>query len=125
MAADPTLRVVHPGRAQEAGLVDRSGRSALGLVYGSADAVRIGDRLRSTAPPGVTVAATGLTALYGAPGGGGGEVLGEVVLGAVGALLVLVLVFGSFLAVVPLLVALVSRSSPPSCFSAPSPRSPR
>lgn len=108
VAADPTLRVVHPARAQEAGLVNRSGRSALGLVYGSADAVRIGDRLRSTAPPGVTVAATGLTALYGAPGGGSREVLGEVVLGAAGALVVLVLVFGSFLALLPLLVALVS-----------------
>ena len=34
--------------------------------------------------------------------------LGEVVIGAIGALLVLVLVFGSFLAVVPLIVAAVS-----------------
>jgi RND superfamily putative drug exporter len=35
-------------------------------------------------------------------------VLGEAIIGAIGALLVLVLVFGSFLAVVPLLVAVVS-----------------
>jgi RND superfamily putative drug exporter len=34
--------------------------------------------------------------------------LGEVVIGAIGALLVLVLVFGSFLAVAPLIVAAVS-----------------
>ena len=54
------------------------------------------------------MATTSLNDLQNAPGSGGLGVLGEVVIGAIGALVVLVLVFGSFLAVVPLIVAAVS-----------------
>jgi RND superfamily putative drug exporter len=64
--------------------------------------------IRTRAPPGVTVAATSLNDLYNAPGGGGIGVLGEVIVGGIGALIVLVLVFGSFLAVLPLIIAAVS-----------------
>jgi len=64
--------------------------------------------MRATAPPGVTIAATSLTALYDAPGSGGIGVLGEVAIGAIGALLILIVVFGSFLAVLPLILAGVS-----------------
>jgi len=38
---------------------------------------QIANRMRATAPPGVTIAATSLTALYDAPGSGGIGVLGE------------------------------------------------
>ena len=64
--------------------------------------------LRAGAPSGVTVATTSLSDLQNAPGSGGLGILGEVCIGAIGALVVLVLVFGSFLAVAPLLVAAVS-----------------
>lgn len=111
LSGDHSLRVVSYPAVDDARLVSRNGRAVLGLVYGSNDSptsAQIAGRMRARAPAGVTVAATGLTALYNAPGGGGIGVLGEVALGAIGALLVLVLVFGSFLAVVPLILAGVS-----------------
>ena len=51
---------------------------------------------------------TSINDLQNAPGSGGLGILGELIIGAIGALVVLVLVFGSFLAVVPLIVAAVS-----------------
>ena len=111
LSGDHSLRVVSYPAVDDARLVSRNGRAVLGLVYGSNDSptsAQIAGRMRARAPAGVTVAATGLTALYNAPGSGGIGVLGEVALGAIGALLVLVLVFGSFLAVVPLILAGVS-----------------
>lgn len=106
-----SLRVISYPAVNDPRLVSASGRAVLGLVFGgnnSPNAAQIAARMRAAAPPGVTVAATGLTALYAAPGGGGVGILGEVVIGAIGALLVLVLVFGSFLAVLPLILAGVS-----------------
>src|SRR5260370_37974707 len=58
--------------------------------------------------PGGRVEGRGLPGLRAAHGGGGNGVLAETLLGALGALLVLALVFGSLLALVPLLVAGVS-----------------
>jgi RND superfamily putative drug exporter len=54
------------------------------------------------------VAVTGLSDLYDSSGWGGTGVVGEIVLGSVGALVVLALVFGSFVAAIPLIVAVVS-----------------
>ncbi len=111
LSAEHFLRVVSYPAVHDPRLVSPSGRAVLGLVYGgnnSPTSAQIAAQLRTAAPPGVTVAATGLTALYDAPGSGGIGVLGEVVLGAIGALLVLILVFGSFLALVPIILAGVS-----------------
>jgi putative drug exporter of the RND superfamily len=59
---------------------------------------------------GVAVRVTGLEALSGDSGGGGGGLglLAEVLLGGLGALVVLAVVFGTALAVVPLVIAAVS-----------------
>ena len=111
LSADHSLRVVSYPALKDPRLVSSNDRSVLGLVYASNSSLtsaEIAARMRAASPPGVTVAATGLTALFSAPGSGGVGVLGEVALGAIGALLVLVLVFGSFLAVIPLILAGVS-----------------
>ena len=60
-------------------------------------------------PAGTSVRVTGLEQLREGGGQRGGSgVLAETLLGGIGALIVLVFVFGSFIAVVPLLVAVVS-----------------
>ncbi|MDT4894343.1 MAG: putative drug exporter of the superfamily [Pseudonocardiales bacterium] len=59
-------------------------------------------------PPGSTVGVTGEDALAVGDSSGGPGVLGETLLGAVGALAVLAFVFGSFLAFLPLIVAAAS-----------------
>jgi len=106
-----SLRVVSYPEVNDPRLVSRDGQAVLGLVFGannSPTSAQIANRMRATAPPGVTIAATSLTALYDAPGSGGIGVLGEVAIGAIGALLILIVVFGSFLAVLPLILAGVS-----------------
>lgn len=57
---------------------------------------------------GLSVTVTGQDALVDDSGSGGGGALAETVLGAAGALIVLTVVFGSFLALTPLLVAAAS-----------------
>jgi RND superfamily putative drug exporter len=57
-------------------------------------------------PPGWTVNVTGIDALSDSGGGGGPGVLVEALLGGLGALLVLAFVFASFIALVPLVMAL-------------------
>jgi RND superfamily putative drug exporter len=64
--------------------------------------------LREAAPAGSTVGVTGEDALAIGDESGGNGVLAEVALGAVGALAVLIFVFASFLALLPLIVAAVS-----------------
>jgi RND superfamily putative drug exporter len=111
LSAERSLRVVSYPAVYDPRLVSPNGRAALGLVFGGNNpptSAQLAARLQAAAPPGVTVAATSLTDLYNAPGSGGVGILGEVVIGAIGALIVLVLVFGSFLAVVPLIIASVS-----------------
>ena len=111
LSAERSLRVVSYPAVDDPRLVSPNGRAALGLVFGGNNpptSAQLAARLQAASPPGVTVAATSLTDLYNAPGSGGVGILGEVVIGAIGALIVLVLVFGSFLAVVPLIIASVS-----------------
>jgi RND superfamily putative drug exporter len=72
---------------------------------------RVLPALKAQAPAGATVALTGYEQLSaGSTGGGGGgpSVLVETLIGAVGALLVLVFVFASAVAVMPLLIAVVT-----------------
>jgi RND superfamily putative drug exporter len=64
--------------------------------------------LNDAAPEGATIGVTGEDALAIGDDSGGNGVLAEVALGAVGALAVLVFVFASFLALLPLVVAAAS-----------------
>ncbi len=106
-----SLRVVSYPTVNDSRLIAPSGHAALGLVFAGTDpptSVELATWLRANAPSGVTVATTSINDLQNAPGTGGIGVLGEVFIGGIGALLVLVLVFGSFLAIAPLIVAAVS-----------------
>jgi RND superfamily putative drug exporter len=79
-------------------------------TLGSGVMERIEPALDAAAPPAATVEVTGYEQLQSAEGGGGGgpSVLVETLIGAAGALLILFFVFGSSIAVVPLLMALPS-----------------
>jgi putative drug exporter of the RND superfamily len=116
LAADPRLRVLAwPATTGDRRLVVEGGRTVYGLVWGPfqgegadpAVAGTLADRLRRDLPPGTGVQVTGLDALRTAaaeePAGTG--VLVETLAGGLGALVVLAFVFGSFLALVPLLIA--------------------
>ena len=120
VAADPRLRVLAwPATTGDRRLVVEDGRTVYGLVWGPyqgpdggdpALAETLADGLRRALPAGTTVQVTGLDALRTAaaeePAGTG--VLVETLAGALGALIVLAFVFGSFLALVPLLIAAVA-----------------
>jgi putative drug exporter of the RND superfamily len=111
LSSQRSLRVVSYPTVNDPRLISPNGHTALGLVFtgdSPPSSVRLATWLRASAPTGVRVATTSINDLQNAPGGGGIGVLGEVFIGAVGALLVLALVFGSFLAVAPLIVAAVS-----------------
>src|SRR3954452_327439 len=69
---------------------------------------RIPQVLRAAAPPGASVAVTGFEQLQAAGGGSGPSAFVETLIGMAGALIILTLVFGSALAVVPLLMAIPS-----------------
>jgi len=64
--------------------------------------------LTAKAPPGTQVYVTGITPLSRNGSSGGNGVLAEAMLGGAGALIVLAFVFGSFLALLPLMIAVVS-----------------
>jgi RND superfamily putative drug exporter len=120
VAADPRLRVLAwPATTGDRRLVVEDGRAVYGLVWGPYQGPDGGDPalaetlaggLRRALPAGTTVQVTGLDALRTAaaeePAGTG--VLVETLAGAFGALVVLAFVFGSFLALVPLLIAAVA-----------------
>jgi RND superfamily putative drug exporter len=70
---------------------------------------RIAPVLKANAPPGATVSVTGFEQLQGAGGGGSGpSAFVETLIGMAGALVILVLVFGSALALLPVLIAIPS-----------------
>jgi RND superfamily putative drug exporter len=120
VAADPRLRVLAwPATTDDRRLVVEGGRTVYGLVWGPfqgpdggdpAMAEALADGLRRALPAGTTVQVTGLDALRSAaaetPADTG--VLVETLAGGLGALVVLAFVFGSFLALVPLLIAAVA-----------------
>ena len=121
VAEDPRLRVLAwPATTEDRRLVVDGGRTVFGLVWGpyqpeldegaSGLAPAVTGRLRAGLPAGTSIEVTGLDELTAdaesQPGDTG--VLVETLVGGVGALVVLAFVFGSLLALVPLLVAAVS-----------------
>ena len=80
------------------------------LPLGSGVMDRIAPAMRSAAPAGGSVSVTGFEQIQSAGGGGGGSpsVLIETAIGAAAALAVLLFVYGSAIAIVPLLIAIPS-----------------
>ena len=99
-------------------LISSDGRTTWALIdvpnpdVGSGQGVvdRIGPALRAAAPTGVSVSITGFEQIQSNGGGGGGgpSVLIETLIAAAGALAVLLFVYGSAIAIVPLLIAIPS-----------------
>jgi RND superfamily putative drug exporter len=99
-------------------LISRDGRTTWALInmpnpdlpLGTGVSGRIAPAMRAAAPAGVSVSVTGFEQIQSAGGGGGGgpSVLIETLIGGVGALAVLLFVYGSALAIVPLLIAIPS-----------------
>jgi RND superfamily putative drug exporter len=96
-------------------LISRDGRTTWALIDvpnpdvapGTGVVGRIQPALRAAAPAGASVVVTGFEQIQsaGSGGGGGPSVLIETLIGAAGALFVLAFVFGSAIAIVPLLIA--------------------
>jgi putative drug exporter of the RND superfamily len=114
--ATKQVRVVDRATTGDASFTTRDGRTSFALVYtptpngfGPGVLPIVQSALRKAAPPGTTGRVTGLDALAanGSNGSGPGVLL-ETLLGGLGALAVLVFVFASFLALVPLVIAAVS-----------------
>jgi RND superfamily putative drug exporter len=115
VARDPRLRVVSFASTGDRGFVSADGRTTFGLVFApptGPDGADLGPAvtavMRGALPPAATLRVTGVEELSASDGGGGTGVLTETLLGGLGALAVLAFVFGSLLAVVPLLIAAVS-----------------
>jgi RND superfamily putative drug exporter len=99
-------------------LISRDGRTTWALInmpnpdvpLGTGVMQRIPSALRAAAPSGAVVSVTGFEQIQSASGGGGGgpSVLVETIIGALGALAVLAFVYASWLAIVPLLIAIPS-----------------
>ena len=114
--AEPTVRVVDYGDTHDARFRTADGRSTFALVFApfpksftatlpSRQALAV---VRQALPASYRAGVTGLTEL--ATGGNtkGPGILAETLFGAAGALAVLAFVFGSFLALLPMLIAAVS-----------------
>jgi putative drug exporter of the RND superfamily len=118
--AVPGSRVAGYGTTGDRTFVSEDGKTAFVYVFaprsddpfaGNVDAQRdLRDQLASTTVAGAPVRVTGYDALFDSSGTGddGPGVLLEAVIGGFGALIVLVFVFGSALAFVPLLMAICS-----------------
>ena len=99
-------------------LISSDGRTTWALIdmpnpdipLGSGVMDRIAPALHAAAPAGVSVSVTGFEQIQSAGGGGGGgpSVLIETMIGAIGALAVLLFAYGSAIAIVPLLIAIPS-----------------
>src|SRR3954447_13047471 len=117
----PNARIASYASTGDRGFVSRDGRTTFAIVYPRRDPGSTfgenprAERAASAALAGANVAGapvhlTGFDALTedSGSGGNGPGVLVEAMLGALGALLVLAFVFASFLAVVPLMMAIAS-----------------
>jgi RND superfamily putative drug exporter len=116
----PGSRVAGYASTQNAAFASRDGRTTFIVAYPPPDpkqpfgdnpeaAKKLAAALAGASVAGAPVHVTGLDALSVQSGGGNGPgVLVEALLGGVGALLVLAFVFASFLAIVPLMMAIVS-----------------
>jgi RND superfamily putative drug exporter len=97
-------------------LISRDGRTTWALInmpnpdlpLGSGVMDRIPHALRAAAPTGASVSVTGFEQIQSTGGGGGSgpSVLVETLIGAAGALAILLFVYGSALAIAPLMIAL-------------------
>lgn len=117
-ASAPGARVVTPANSDPTSLVSADGTQAVALLYprvvpgpepyvGALPAIE--DAVAKSRVEGKPLELTSTVLLAeGGSGGDGRSILVEIALGGAGALLVLVLVFGSLLAGLPLLVAAVS-----------------
>jgi RND superfamily putative drug exporter len=116
LARQTGLRVVSYAATGDRRFVSADGRTTFGLVFlanqdvlGAPDlGPRIDSALASALPASWSVRVTGLDELEEGNHTGGPAVLTETLLGGLGALVILAFVFGSFLALVPLLIAGVS-----------------
>ncbi len=99
--------------------VSADGHTTFGLIYGpqpvgfapDATLPTVRHILSRFTVAGAHFAVTGTSALESGGGGGGPSVLVEAMLGGIGALIVLAVVFGSFLALVPIVMAIVAIPS--------------
>ncbi|MCW3067235.1 MAG: hypothetical protein JWN32_4407 [Solirubrobacterales bacterium] len=117
-AAIPGVRVAGYGSTGNRAFVSKDGRTAFAVAYPPADRSQsfggnkqaekdLRAALRGATVGGAPVHLTGYEALAAQSGGGNGPgVLVEALVGGFGALLVLIFVFASFLAIVPLLMAI-------------------
>jgi RND superfamily putative drug exporter len=109
-------RVIDYSTTGDRTFVTSDGRTTYALMFlppggsfGPDLAARVTRTVQAAAPPGATVRVTGLGPLQFAssqPAGNG--VLAEIIIGSLGALLILAFVFASFVAIVPLVMAAVS-----------------
>jgi RND superfamily putative drug exporter len=120
VAGKPGVRVVSFATTGDPRLVSADGRTSYGLVfpppsaqleaYDASLGPQVASALRQGLPDGWSLQVTGVDelAFSGNTSGTAPGVLAEALLGALGALAVLAFVFGSLLALVPLLIAAVS-----------------
>ncbi|HEV7678026.1 MAG TPA: MMPL family transporter [Candidatus Dormibacteraeota bacterium] len=113
--AESSLRVVDYAATQDARFITNDGRSTFALLFepipktfGSDTVGTAAQATLRTALPAAHIGLTGLTALQTGGDATGPGVLVETLIGGAGALVVLAIVFASFLALVPLLIAAVS-----------------
>ncbi|WP_375499472.1 MMPL family transporter [uncultured Jatrophihabitans sp.] len=112
----PGLRVIDEANTGDRAFRTKDGRTAYAIVFyrtnpsPTATLPTEGIRKAATAaaPRGATIGVTGEDALAVGDDESGPGVLGETLIGALGALIVLAFVFASFLALLPLVVAAVS-----------------
>jgi RND superfamily putative drug exporter len=111
LTSNKTLRVLSYADTGDRRLLAEGGRIAAVLVFGNNNeptSYTLGAAVRARAPAGMTVAATSYDDLANGSQSRGLGVLAETFVGAIGALIILAVVFGSLLALVPLAIALVS-----------------
>ncbi|MBA2277367.1 MAG: MMPL family transporter [Chloroflexia bacterium] len=108
----PETRVVSFASTGDRAFVSEDGRTTFGLIYTrfswtdqGPDDDLVKETLHSASIAGSPIDVTGYTELSGEEEGGGEGALLETMIGGVGALFILLWVFGSFLAFVPLLIA--------------------
>jgi RND superfamily putative drug exporter len=115
--ADPRVRLVSYASTGAQALVGRASASTIVLAYPphegddmTTDQIDALTHAAKTAAPSLSVAGTSLRAVEAGntTGGGNSTVTGELIFGALGALTVLAWVFGSLLAALPLIMALIS-----------------
>jgi RND superfamily putative drug exporter len=114
--AQRQLRIVDYGDTGDPAFITADGRTTYALLFAPrpesfSSSLASGKArmiLQAALPPGYHAAATGLAELQSGGDTKGPGVLAETLIGAAGALAVLMFVFGSFLALLPLLIAAVS-----------------